>query len=310
MTQKNQRNTSVSLDQYLKELFEKETPSATQNAFSFAVPPQTRTAAIEADGVLLLQNPAVLQKLPYPWRLATTNEVIFEFKMQGDHLDREELELALLRRQAWQRKRAKQDKDDKTQVPVWIASGYLPDWVKDERLIATPAPGCYRLEPAFYEVYWIASNELPLRVDLLPFLVTRTGRFLVDLLLWLLETRPKLSKELVETLPMSGQQFEEVVTKVREPDERERMRRSRAFSMALAEASGAKDEILAQGKREAELHTLQHLFERRLKRPLDETELSSLQEKLAQIGADAVSDIVLELSTEKLAAWLLEPSAQ
>jgi hypothetical protein len=310
MTQKNQRNTSISLDQYLKELFEKETPGATQNAFSFAVPPQTRTQAIEADGVLFLQHPELLQKLPYPWRLATTNEVIFEFKMQGDHLNREELELALLRRQAWQRKRAKQDPNDKTQVPVWIASGYLPDWVREERLIETTAPGCYRIEPAFYEVYWIASNELPRRQDLLPFLVTRTGRPLVDLLLWLLETRPKLSKELVETLPMSGQQFDEVVQRVREPDERERMRRARVFSFALAEASGAKDELVAQGKREADLHNMQHLFERRLKRPLEEDELLALQEKLAQLGPDAVSDTVLELAPEKLSAWLKEPAAQ
>ena len=103
---------------------------------------------------------------------------------------------------------------------------------------------------------------------------------------------------------------EEVVAQIREPDERERMRRARAFSMAKAEASGAKEEILAQAKREAELHILQHLFERRVQRPLLANELVALEEKLQQLGVYRLSDVFVELATEQFSSWIFEPAAK
>ncbi len=70
------------LDQFVKRLFTEETPRATHDALSFSVPPQTPTPAIEADGVLLLKNPASLPSLPYPWRLAAQGQVTFGFQSE------------------------------------------------------------------------------------------------------------------------------------------------------------------------------------------------------------------------------------
>ena len=84
-----------------------------------------------------------------------------EFKMQRDHLDREEMEWALLRRQAQQRLRAHERPSNG--MAAALGGGRLPAGLAARRAAhLRGAPGCYRLEPAFYEVYWIAANELPL----------------------------------------------------------------------------------------------------------------------------------------------------
>jgi hypothetical protein len=37
------------------------------------------------------------------------------------------------------------------------------------------APGCYWVEPQWQRFLWIAANELPLRDELIPFLMARSG---------------------------------------------------------------------------------------------------------------------------------------
>jgi hypothetical protein len=54
---------------------------------------------------------------------------------------------------------------------------------------------------------------------------------------------------------------------------------------------------------------LQHLFERRLGRPLVESEHLALREKLERLGGDRLGDVVLDLTPEALAAWLANPGA-
>lgn len=298
------------LDQFIKQVFSNETESATQDGLAFSVPPETPTTEVLADGLLRLKKPSRLLSLSYPWRLAHAPELVLEFKMQRDHIDRYEAERGLLRRQAQQCLRAKTFPKDKTQLPLWIVAAYLPAWLKEERLLESPALGCYRIEPAFYEVYWIASNELPLQVDLIPFLVTRTGRALVLFAKWLLDHNPKLCEELLEVVPMTETQFEEVMHELKEPSEQERLRRRRQMAEALAEGTGLKDELLTQGEREGELHAVFQLASLRVGRELTEAEQSSLAMKVETEGLRAVQKLLLELDTASLADWLKTPDSQ
>lgn len=44
--------------------------------------------------------------------------------------------------------------------------------------------GCYQLHPFHFSLLWICANELPLRDDLLPFLIARSGAKLDEFGLW------------------------------------------------------------------------------------------------------------------------------
>lgn len=50
-------------------------------------------------------------------------------------------------------------------------------------------------------------------------------------------------------------------------------------------------------------------FERRLGRPLAESERRVLAERLARLGEDRVDNVVLGFTGEALAAWLVDPAA-
>jgi hypothetical protein len=66
------------------------------------------------------------------------------------------------------------------------------------------APGCYLVGPAVFSFVWIASNELPLRDDLVPFLLTRSGKAMDEFVTW---ATPRLSPQrlldMVECVAMS-----------------------------------------------------------------------------------------------------------
>lgn len=63
------------------------------------------------------------------------------------------------------------------------------------------------------------------------------------------------------------------------------------------------------GQKVGQRNLLAHLVERRLRRPLSETELAALQGRVESLGAEQVSDVVIDLSADALAAWLSEASA-
>ncbi len=52
------------------------------------------------------------------------------------------------------------------------------------------------------------------------------------------------------------------------------------------------------------LKPLAHQFERRLGRPLTESERETLARRVREEGADRVGDVVLDLSQEDLATWI------
>ena len=58
------------------------------------------------------------------------------------------------------------------------------------------------------------------------------------------------------------------------------------------------------GLREGSFAPLRHLFERRLRRELTKTEQAALSQRLDTVGAERVSDVVLDLSPDELVTWL------
>lgn len=59
-----------------------------------------------------------------------------------------------------------------------------------------------------------------------------------------------------------------------------------------------------KGRLEGQLEPLVHQFERRLRRSLTADERALLATRIREQGVEHVSDLVLDLSTEALAAWL------
>jgi hypothetical protein len=301
------------LDQFIKEVFKEETSLATKDGVRFEVPPETKTTELHADGMLYLLSAEKVANLPLPWSLMKAPQLVLEFKMQGDKLDRYQYERALLRRQAAQVEYLKKYPDDKNPIhlPLWIVTGYAKSWFSEKGfLLSQVAPACYRLEPSFYEIYLLASNELePLREDLIPFLVTRTGQKLVEFCKWLIDVRPERCEELLELAPMSDAQHEDILNQLKEPEMAERLRRKRRFAETMAEVTGLQEEWRQEGQQEGQKKTLVHLLEKRFTRVLTQEENSQLTEKILRLGADRISDVVLELGKDALASWLSDPQA-
>lgn len=144
------------------------------------------------DGLLVIRRPHLLAKLPAPWPEAQPHrEVMVELKLDGNHLDRKEVERALLRRQARQVQRLEeQDASWPGEEPLWLVAPHLPKWLQARRKPERIAPGCYRIEPQWQSFLWIAANELPLRDELVPFLLARSGQALDDFGRWVAPRRP------------------------------------------------------------------------------------------------------------------------
>ncbi len=65
-----------------------------------------------------------------------------------------------------------------------------------------------------------------------------------------------------------------------------------------------------QGRTQGREQVLTRLFARRLGRPLGDAEVATLHGRLATLGADRLSDVVLELAGDALARWLADPDAR
>jgi hypothetical protein len=301
-------------DQYIKSVFAEETEALTRRGLRFSVPPETKTTELRVDGLLTLQDHTTLQALPPPWSLAQGDEVLLEFKMQGDKTGTLEIERALLRRQAWQVHRVEKNAARSEQVPLWIVAAQLPGWLRENRLIESPAGGCYRLEPHFSHFYFVAANELPLLPELLPFLVARSGKFLVQMVSWMRKSRPDLLLPLLKGLTLEKQQLEEIVEELLEPDLQEQMRRERLYYKAIMSGSYFQEEVLPQlrqeGRQEERLELLTKQFAKRLKREMKEEEKAALASKLDSLGPDRLSDVLFALAPDALLPWLLDSNAR
>lgn len=240
-------------EQFAKDTFAAEVGALTHGALAWQDPPEIRLLKVQADGMLLVRDPARLPELQPPWTSAVGHvEILLELKMAGDHLDDAAVERILLRRQARQVERFEaarsRDRKNSTQnptaqrelptlgmEPVWVAAPYVPDCLRARYTVESFAPGCYRVGPAAFSFLWIASNELPLRDDLIPFLLTRSGKPLDDLALWTLSYRPPpWVLDMVQYLAMS-EPAREYVSRFKMGDTPEIQERQRQLGRILME---------------------------------------------------------------------------
>jgi hypothetical protein len=134
------------------------------------------------------------------------SEVLIELKMPGNHLDLKEVERALLRRQALRVVRLEESAPPgSSNVALWIAAAHLPTWLIAAYGCERFAPGCYWIAPYRHNFLWIAANELPLRDELVAFLLARSGRAWDEFARWVVERRPlEWVIDMPKYIPMSA----------------------------------------------------------------------------------------------------------
>jgi hypothetical protein len=299
-------------DQWLKAVLKDETPTVTGNAATFDVAPEIGTTDLRPDGIVRTVDAARLQHLAAPWSLLR-HEAVFDGKMPGDHLGPAALQRHMFRREARQAQRFAEDPEmdpDPWLCMAWMHAPYVPRWMHDRvkakhlRLRAV-AQGCWSVTPSMYPVIWIAANELPLREELIPFLIARTGDALKEFTAWVVERRtPAWLGELMYARPEVGTMIESLIG-TGSPEHEERVRTE--FSKLSVVKKLVAEERAAE--RVAALAPLVHQFSRRLGRPITDAERAELLRRLDTLGADRIGDVVLDLAPNALAAWLADPAA-
>jgi hypothetical protein len=306
------------LDQWAKTTFAEETEAVTQGAVIWESGPEIGLTEVHADGLFLVRNPASLAALSWPWPAAQPhNEILVEIKMPGDHLDERALERALLRRQARQVQRLEADEPRwRGQQPLWLVAPTLSEGLPALRTVRRRAPGCYAIGPSSFDFLWIAANNLPLREELIPFLVARSGSALVEFARWVVKRRPAswiLRMLEIVSMPLSVQEeFERYLAPVPRDDPEIRERSRNLTRMMLKHHPEVSEELIEKGIEkgvEEGLKPLAHLFERRLGRALTAGEHHTLRQRFERIGPERLGDVVLDLSSEALAVWLADPRA-
>lgn len=239
-------------DLFAKRTFAEETERVTLGAVTWQDPPEMRLEKVQSDGLLLVRRPELLTHLAAPWPEAQPHgEIMVELKMPGDHLDRQAIERALLRRQARQVQRLEEeDASWMGDEPLWIVAPHVPEWLPKTRTLVRFAPGCYRIEPSGFRLLWIAANELPLADELVPFLVARSGRALDAFGLWVATRRPlDWLLSMLDFLSMSMTVREEMERRFPPTDDPEILaRRERSIRWLLEADSEPKRELIDRGR--------------------------------------------------------------
>jgi hypothetical protein len=192
--------------QFAREVFAEETERVTGGAVRWQALPENRLKKLQSDGFLVIRQPQLLEHLAAPWPEAQPHsEVMLALKPVGSPLDRVVVEEALLVRQARQVQRLEeQGASWLGEEPLWLVAPHLPDWLQASRSPVRVAPGCYRIEPESHCFVWIAANELPLREELVPFLMARSGRALDEFARWVASRRPlEWMRAMLAYLPVS-----------------------------------------------------------------------------------------------------------
>jgi hypothetical protein len=228
------------LELFAQRTFAEETERITGGAAGWQDPPEIRLEKVTSDGFLVIRRPHPLEHLAAPWPEAQPHgEVMLELKMAGNHLDREAVERALLRRQARQVQRVEeQDAPWLGEEPLWLVAPHLPGWLQEMRRPACFAPGCYWIEPQWQRFLWIAANELPLLDELIPFLMSRSGQALDQFGRWVASRRPlDWVLSMLEYLPMSMPTRQELLWRFGKVDDPEIEARRQHILDVLLEAS-------------------------------------------------------------------------
>ncbi|XXT21433.1 hypothetical protein WME94_07705 [Sorangium sp. So ce429] len=175
---------------------------------------------------------------------------MIELKMPGDHVDVLAAQRALLRRQARQVQRVEEREPRWLgEQPLWLVAPHLPGWLGRVRRLRRVAAGCYGVAPSPFSFLWIAANELPLRDELVPFLVARSGRPLDEFARWVATRRRKeWVISMVQYTTMSTKVSEEILRDFARSDDPEVCRRQRhILKVLLEEFPDVQQQLLEQG---------------------------------------------------------------
>jgi hypothetical protein len=241
-------------DQFAKQTFAEETERVTGGALTWQDPPEiglVKLVKVQGDGLLLVQRAELVAGLVAPWSKALGYvQVLVELKMPGDHVDMLALQRAVLRQQAfWVQRLEGKDTPSPGPVPLWLAAPHVPEWLGRERTLRRVGPGCYAVGPSWSPVLWIAANELPLRPELVPFLVARSGNALDEFARWVAPRRPlDWVLDMIEYTTMSTKVSEELLRRfARVDDPQIEARRQMILRVLLEESPQVKEQLMAQG---------------------------------------------------------------
>jgi hypothetical protein len=185
----------------------------------------------------------------------------------------------------------------------------LPEWIKKRRTPRLVAPGCYRVEPSWFQGLWVAANELPLCDELVPFLMCRSGRALDEFVRWAAPRRPlDWLLDVIEYWPMSTAVKNELFPRIahQQDNPRREARRQEVIRYLFEHSPWLQREVEGQCLEkglEKGLAPLVHMFERKLRRPLTQHERQALAQQLDLLGPERIGDLVLESTPEQLAVW-------
>ena len=279
------------LDQYAKEIFSTETAHVTRGAAAWLPPSEINLTEVRLDGRFVVHDPVALAALPSPWRdFAGHDEVIFEAKMQRDHIDLRASERACLRRQARQVQRMEASPDDPWDgdLPLCVLSSHVPAILAKRRGMTQLAEGTYRIEAGWFLYVWVAANELPLRDELVPFLIARSGQKLDELARWLRGRRPSdWLERMLKFLPVSSAVYNDLIRFVlTEPEDAFMAQRQKeTVRIFLDMVPEVEAEIAARGKLEGKLEGKLAEARSALRRVLARRKLALAAESEARIDA-------------------------
>ncbi len=242
-------------DQLSKRIFAEEIPSLFGPDVTFQAGVDLAFAEFRLDGLLRLASSLDLSTMPGPWSFLRRGYAAVETKMPGDHTDRAAFARAMAPRQLVAVDLMERKPPDPGPVALWMVAPHAPEWLWDDHKPQWLDLGCYRLPHGPIEVLWIAANELPLRESLLPFLVARSGRNLVELVRWSLGKRPaawvarvltwsSMSPELIRELEAEMKAY----GLARGETEEERERQRQAAKLMLLMVPEVSEELRHQGE--------------------------------------------------------------
>lgn len=209
------------LDQFAKATFAADTADITGGAIVWKGPKEVGLTEVHLDGLLSVQAPERVVRLPAPWCDAARHaDVVLETKMAGDHVHPLSLRRAELRRAAWHVRRTESEGEDwEGSVGLGHVAPNVPDVVRRLYSLREKAQGCYAVGDPASPFWWIAANELPLDEALVPFLVARSGKALDELVRWLVgRRRPEWMLNVLRWLPMSAAVKWEIYDQIRIED--------------------------------------------------------------------------------------------
>jgi len=130
------------------------------------------------------------------------------------------------------------------QGPVWTVAPYVPEVLRDVWKVRRTAHGCYQVGRFVFPFLWIAANELPLRDDLVPFLVARSGRALDDFARWVVTRRPaEWVLDMVQYTAMSSSARVQVANSIETDEPEVRARQRHLVQILLAKDPELKLEV-------------------------------------------------------------------